>query len=204
MRNFFLVMFSALMVTAGLSLAQAKGGKMTVKVEAIPADVESFLAMRDALAVTPEGGAAVMLVALMKYMQDRTLGMQFITIALDQGNLSPGNTYKGYTPGAGLMYHLNRFAEPYRKHIPWAYVSGATPQNDYQTELPYLFEMSRNKSSEIAEDTIKVFVSCYGTDYPRPVTLKKNNRGLWKAYELSSLFLDVVGPYSQTHKDDDL
>ncbi len=198
----YLMFFSVLSIP--FSYSYAKDTKMTVSVKQIPASVEEFLALRDTLATTPEGGAAVMLVALMEFMQNKTLGMQCITIALDQNSLSSGNTYKGFTPGNGIMYHLNRFSIPERKHIPWAYVVGATSENNYEVPLPYSFEMSRNKSSEISEDMIKVFVSCYGTSYPRPVTLKKNNRGIWKAYELSSLFLDVVGPAKLINKDDDL
>ncbi len=196
------LVIAALTIPASLQAKDTK--KTTVIVEKIPSTTEEFLAFRDSKATSPEGGAVVMLVALMKFMEDQNLGKQFMVIALDRSNLKDGKVYKGFAPGTGLEYHINRFSLPQRKHIPWAYVEGATPQNNYEVPLPYKFIVTQNPHSIISEDTIKVFVACYGTDWPRPVTLKKNNKGIWKAYELSSLFLDVQGPDRDTQVDDDI
>ncbi len=48
----------------------------------------------------------------------------------------------------------------------------------------------------------KVFVACSGAELPRPVTLKKNDQGLWKASEWSSLLVGVMPP--MTTPGDDL
>jgi len=40
----------------------------------------------------------------------------------------------------------------------------------------------------------KVSVTCSGAELPRPVTLKKNDKGLWKASEWSSLLVGVIPP----------
>ena len=37
---------------------------------------------------------------------------------------------------------------------------------------------------------------------PRPISLHRNDKGIWKAYEMSSLFLNVSPPASTNPVDD--
>ena len=46
----------------------------------------------------------------------------------------------------------------------------------------------------ITDERAKLFVFSSGADSPRPVTVKKNNRGLWKATSYSSLDVGVRPP----------
>jgi hypothetical protein len=176
---------------------------VTLTIDKLPGTVEEFTKIRDKLAITPEGGAAVMITALMVFSKDKNLGMKLIVIALDRNNLSKGKVYQGFKPDSSITYHLDRIGTPERKHIPYGFVVGATPENGYKTDPPFKMEFTRNDYSLKDENTIKVFAACYGTNYPRPVTMAKNNRGIWKALELSSLFLDVEGPADQTKSDDE-
>ncbi|WP_167882958.1 DUF6935 domain-containing protein [Leptospira barantonii] len=41
-----------------------------------------------------------------------------------------------------------------------------------------------------------------GADTPRPVTLKKNAKGVWKAREFSSLLVGIKKPASKNPADD--
>jgi hypothetical protein len=203
MKQFIIVlMLSCIFLPAFISAKDFK--PVTVTVDKLPGTVAEFTKMRDRLAVTPEGGAAVMITALMVFSKDKDLGLKLIVIALDRNNLSKGKVYQGFKPDSSITYHLDRIGTPERKHIPYGFVVGATPANGYKTDPPYKMEFTRNDYSVKDESTIKVFAACYGTDYPRPVTMAKNNRGLWKALELSSLFLDVEGPAEPTKTDDDL
>ncbi len=175
-----------------------------VTLTAIPSDIKGFLALRDELSLTPEGGAIVMLAALMKFTQDQDLGSKFIVIALDRKHLVDGDVYKDYAIARSITEHLHRLTLPEKKHIPWTYVQGATPELDYQTDLPYTFKVIQNSYSVINADTIKVYIHVWGIGLPRPVTLKKNDKGIWKAYELSSLFLDVIGETPDKKVKDDI
>lgn len=173
-----------------------------LKVESLPSTPEEFIQMREELAKSPEGGAAMFLVALLTFSQSQSLGMQFLTIALDQSNVSKGDVYKGFAPSSSIMYHIKRLdRNQVWAYMPFAYVQGASPENNYQVDLPYTFVMSRNRfSGDESSGKVKVFVEVSGFR-PRPMTLKRNSKGIWKALECSSFFLDVAPPKSKAPAD---
>ncbi len=171
-----------------------------VEIQSIPATIEEFEGIRDSLASTPEGGAATMLLAMLVFAENETLGLQCMTVALDNSNIEKGGVYKGHQPAKHLEYHLNRFRQ--KKYWPKATIQGTVPENGYAYETPIRFAISRNKYSGSEESgKVKVFVATYGVS-PRPMTMVRNNRGIWKAKELSSFFVDVQAPPSG--EDDEL
>lgn len=171
-------------------------------VQNVPGSIEEFVQFRDQHANSPEGGALTLLVAMMGFSRSQDLGMQSLTVALDSDNLSKGNTYKGFTPAGSIMYHVNRFnSSGAWEFTPFAYVQGTNPQNRYQTSTPYKVLISRNKfSGEESSGQVKVFIHVFGVS-PRPVTMKMNDKGIWKAKELSSMFLPVQAPPKQQSDD---
>ncbi len=184
-----------LAATATGIFAQAK----TIEIQNIPKTVEQFEKIRDRIATTPEGGAAMMVLAMLVFAEDETEGLKCMTVALDRANLSEGDVYKGYKPAGHLDYHLDRFRQ--RKYWPKAYIQGTTPQNGYEYSEPVRFNISRTKySGDEASGELKVFVSVYGFS-PRPMKMVRNNRGIWKANELSSFFLDVEPPVVEENDD---
>jgi len=180
--------------------AAAQEGEISVA--GIPATVDELILLRDSLAVTPEGGAAVFLLAMIAMEEHPREGMEMFTLALDRSLLAQGSVYKGFAPGVSVMYHINRFNRDGKwSYIPRAYIWGTVPEDGYAYGLPLVYRFSRNPySGTEAEGTVKVFVSTYGVS-PRPVTMKVNDKGLWKAAEVSSLFVDVVRP-PETVSDD--
>tara|TARA_Y100001937_G_scaffold128799_1_gene208231 strand:- start:58771 stop:59337 length:567 start_codon:yes stop_codon:yes gene_type:complete len=173
-----------------------------VTISSIPNSAEEFIQMRDRIATTPEGGAAMLIVALMGFSKSESLGMQFLTLVLDQRNVGSGNAYKGFAPSSSIMYHVNRLnRQKVWSYTPFAYVSGATADNNYQVSAPYKIITSRNKySGDESSGKVKVFVNVHGFS-PRPVTLQKNDKGIWKAYECSSMFVNVPAPASASSSD---
>ena len=172
----------------------------SITVNKLPGSVEEFTKLRNEIAVTPEGGAVIFILAMMKYTKDRDMGLKFFTIALTRNNLSKGNAYKGFKPHRSLNYHFSRFNN--NPYWPFAYIKGAKPDNGYKVSAPFTFVTSRNRYSGSEESgKVKVFVNCFGTR-PRPMKLKKNNRGLWKALEFSSFWLGSIKPTKKI--DDDL
>lgn len=194
------ISLAILLLFTGLHTAHA-AEPVSIQVDALPADTTAFVELRNKLAVSPEGGAAIFVLAMMQYVQNPELGEQFLTIALDRNNLQKSRTgYKGFRPGNSIQYHLKRIQKI--QHLPGSYVVGSSPENGYATEAPFRFEFTRNKYSEIKPTQIKVFVACTGAASPRPVTLKRNDRGLWKVSEGSSLFVGVAAP--KTDDGDDI
>ncbi len=167
----------------------------------IPSTIDDFTSIRDGLANSPEGGAAVFILAMMLYAKDKTLGMQALTIAMDRNNLREEMTgYKGFALSRSYDYHLGNFSKkPYWAN---AYIDGTSPDNGYALgSAPYTLQIGRNSSSEQANGVIKVFVKCSGADSPRPIALKANDKGIWKVSECSSMFLDMRAPDSKISDD---
>ncbi|MCB1166151.1 MAG: hypothetical protein KDK33_08360, partial [Leptospiraceae bacterium] len=118
-------------------------------------------------------------------------------------NVGSGSAYKGYAPSSSIMYHVNRLnRQNVWSYTGFAYVSGASASNNYKVSAPYTIVTSRNKySGEESSGRVKVFVNVSGFS-PRPITLKKNDKGIWKAYECSSMFVNVPPPASTKKKDE--
>lgn len=165
--------------------------------------VEDFLKLRNEIATTPEGGAACFVATLLAFGESKDVGMQCLTIAIDKRNVIKGGVYKGYAPGSSVMYHINRISGykmwPY---LGRAYIKGAKASENYQITGPWQIETYRQKNSgDESSGRVKVFVKTDGFR-ARPVTLKRNDKGLWKAYEFSSLLLNVNPPANLTPTDD--
>jgi hypothetical protein len=177
-----------------------------VEIPTLPQDIESFRHLRDSLAVTPEGGASMMVLALLCYAQnpDAPLGAQALTVAVDRSRLvEEAGGYQGWALG---QRDLRRIDEQLRTSpwIPNSYLVGTSPADGYALpELPYQIRVTRNPySGDAASDRVKVFVASTGAASPRPVTLSRNNRGVWKAAEWSSLVVGIAPP--RTPVDDTL
>lgn len=190
------VLFALLFVSLSLP---AHAEEKTITVSSLPTSPDEFTNLRDQIAKTPEGGAAMLWMALATYGKNPNLGLQFLTIALDRSNIEKGSVYKGYAPARSIMYHINRLGrrDPHPlTYFPFAYVKGGTPQNNYNVSAPYDLTFSRNKySGSDSSGNVKVFIKVYGVS-PRPIRMKRNKSGIWKAKELSSMFLDVQAPES--------
>lgn len=167
-----------------------------VSIESLPMSIEGFRALRDRLATTPQGGAAVMVLALLLHASDSALGRQCLTVAVDRDRLQEGDG--GYQNLQLARRALSRIdqqlaSQPY---LPRAYIQGATPDNGYQLPgPPYVIEFAYNRrSGDPASGQVKVFVVCSGAASPRPVTVRRNPRGIWKASEWSSLVTGIMPP----------
>ncbi len=183
--------FFCLLITFQIS-AQAK---TTKTVNSIPESMEEFLEMRDIEAITPEGGALMFLMAMQMYSKDAELGMQAFTVALHMNNVSEGDIYSGYAPNRGVQYDINNYYGKHKDHLGNSYFLGTKVANNYKLPAaPYMVEFTRNRYSEMEDGSVKVYIKCSGADSPRPITLKKNDKGIWKATTYSSLFVGVRKP----------
>jgi len=177
----------------------------TVTVDKIPNTLEEFLALRDKISDTPQGGATMLIIALIIYAQNPDLGEKCVVISLDMNNLSKGNTYKGYSVSSSNKYYLDKVGKNSgQSYIPRSYVKGTSPENDYTIPSGKLkFEYTYNKySGSIESGEFKVFVDCSGADTPRPIIMKKNKNGIWKAYNWSSIVVGIRKPASEEVVDD--
>ncbi len=177
-----------------------------VRITSIPQTLEDFVALRDRIALTPEGGAVMMVVALMSFVQapGADFGRAALTISVDRSRLTPdASGYKAWSLTTRDLQHIERQLGD----KPWAlrsYILGTSAEQGYALpDPPYGFEVTRNPySGDEADGRVKVFLACSGAASPRPVAVQRNNRGIWKALEWSSLTVGVMPPL--LGEDDDL
>ena len=161
-----------------------------------PTNMDQFLAFRDQVAKTAEGGAAVFLVASWMYGEDQDLGLDAFTVAYHRSRLrSAGPSgYKGFRPARSLDFYIQRLKEK-----PWlfhGYVQGANPANGYALPASPRVRLFRNRYSDLGGGKIKVFARTTGADSPRPFTMQANRKGIWKVVEASSFFAGAKPPVS--------
>ncbi len=163
-----------------------------VQVAALPESLVDFVALRDAVARTPQGGAAMMVVALLLYVADEALGGQCLAATVHRERLRQGpDGFEGWQldPQDLQLVELQVRKQPY---LPLSYVRQATPQNGYALPAPpYEVECAANVDSE--GGSTKVLVGCSGAT-ARTVTVKKDEQGLWKMSEWSSLLVGIRNP----------
>jgi hypothetical protein len=162
-----------------------------VFLDSIPDTEDAFLALQAQVARTPQGGAAMMIVALLLYAEDEELGERCLAAALDRARLREG----GRCPGKRDL-QLIRMQVGGKPHVLRSYVKEAAPENGYRLPgPPYEVVCSANPySGQAGTGRYKVFVASSGADSPRPVTVQQDEQGLWKAREWSSLLSGVREP----------
>jgi len=177
-----------------LSISLISLNAQTQKIKKIPKSIEAFVEMRNDIATTPEGGAAMFMLALKMYTENPELAKKCFVAIVDRNLLREGNVYKGYQLlNSDMSLIKNQLAKD--QNIPNAYIKGATPENHYKVKLPYVFEFTSNKySGSIEKGDFKLFVACSGADSPRPIRMKKNNRGIWKTSNWNSVLVGIKKP----------
>lgn len=179
---------------AQIKLPKNLGGSKTVTIDHIPSTTDEFIQMRDRMATTPEGGAAIFVLAAIKYTQDPVMGRHWVIIATDPYWLSASSAdraYKGFDLGNSANFSLQQTDN--KKYIPNSYVKGTSVANGYQlNNAPY--KISIERSADAGDKMVKVFIQTSGADTARPITMKKNDAGVWKGFEYSSIFVGVKQP----------
>jgi len=163
----------------------------TVKIEKIPDNIKDFVKLRNKIAKTPEGGATIFMLALKIYENNKELGGKCLVVAVKRKLLRKVDVYKGFDIFKGdkqlIKNQLSRYP-----HINNSYIKGSSPDNAYSVKLPYVYEFKSNPYSKGSDENIyKIFIKCSGAASPRPITLHKNNRGIWKASSWSSVLVGI-------------
>ena len=195
---FFLISFQSQAQIGGLVHKAVKMNKKggfiyeKVKIDSVPTTVPGFIEMRNKLAKKPMGGAAMFLLALKVYSENPKLGNKFLVLTVTKSRLAQGDAYKGYdivrVDKELIDNQLHK--QPY---LPNSYIKGATPSNNYNVSLPYIYKMTYDKSSftNLNSDRVKVYVISYGADRHRPIWMRKNDKGIWKAEEWGSIIVGI-------------
>ena len=158
------------------------GGRKSIEFKTLAATLAKFTALPQAGLKSPYDTAAMMVVALNCYLQNKDEAVAMI------------NYLKG--PAPLVPRELNLIKMQLVNYLARSYFSGATPKNDYKPTLPYTVVIGDNTSSYSSEGYAKLFVNCGGADTPRPVTMRLAKDGKWYLDEFSSLLLGCRKPES--------
>jgi hypothetical protein len=175
-------------------------------VSQLPTSVDEFLALRDSVAVTPEGGALMFVVAMGIYARDRNVGYHCLIVASDPENLiqsTTANAYKGYAFGNSSQQMLTIWSK--NKNFEYyfgSYLRGGTPANGYQPQIPYNVQVTKTDGNA-SSGPLKIWLACSGAASDRPVTLSLNSKGVWKMRNFSSLLSDIRKPETGKPADGD-
>lgn len=177
-----------------------------MKISGFPTNIEEFKMLRDQAAMTPEGGAAMFIIALKMYAENPHEGLKCLIIQREINDLivsGEEDSYAGYAlPGCELSLIKTQLCrQPY---IPNSYIMGTTAENDYKIpEGELQFDISINPYSGNPDSgKLKVFVRSTGADTARPVQVSRNSKGIWKATEYSSLIVGVRTANRALRQDD--
>ena len=129
-------------------------------------------------------------------------------LVLDSSHLQADTSGKGYK-GFSVSKTSLSFIERQLSQNPMlmeSYLPGSSPSNGYTpSEPPYSFTLTSNRfSGDASKGTIKLFIPCSGASTPRPVTVTRNSKGVWKAKEFSSLIVGVAKATNTVDPADDI
>ncbi len=162
-----------------------------IEINKLPANIEEFIMLRDELSKTAEGGAALFLLALKTLIDKPEVGLKFLVASVDMQRLTTGTTYKGFDL---LPNDLNLIKSQFKNNplIPNSYIEGTAFTNNYTPQLPYKYLFTSNQYSGNPEgNSYKLYVKCSGADSPRPIAMHRNDKGIWKANEWSSVLVGI-------------
>ena len=158
------------------------GGTKSVEFSSLPVTMEQFTALPQAEMQSPYDTAAMFVVALNHYAQNKDESIAMINFLKGPAPLSPRD--------------ISLFKTQVTDYLVRSYFAGATPQNDYAPSQPYAVVISDNVYSYATSGSVKLFVQCGGADSPRPIEMRQAKDGKWYLSGYSSLLVGIMKPES--------
>lgn len=150
----------------------------------IPETLEQFLSLPQSAMSTPYDTAALTVLALSVYPENKELSLKML------------EALRGPRPFSNMdkQFIADRFRG--KEYLMRSYFDGSSPENDYTPSVPYTVTVSENQYSYQESGFAKLFVACSGADSPRPVQLRKAKDGKWYLWE-QFLLTGIRQPESQ-------
>ncbi len=143
----------------------------TVSFFSVPSSLEAFKALPQASMTTPFDTAALTVLALCLYPDQRELSLAALDFLRGPNPLS----------GVDKQFIADRFMD--KDYVPRSYFNGAVPQNDYTPSQPYTVRVAAGPYAYQNEGYAKLQLHSGGADSPREVVLRKAKDGKWYLWE---------------------
>ena len=158
----------------------------------LPTDFDVFINIAESTLNLPEKAAALFIIALRIYAVDRKLGLKMISYLRNEESINEKEI-------------KNLLSDPLEKrsYLPLAFFKGATPENSYTPDLPYIVTIKEDKKRSLRRKFKTLYIGCPGAGVYRPITLEKKKRKKinknflgdpWFVVEYGSLTLPVPAP----------
>ena len=175
-------------------VAQNLTGRNPISISSEPTTIEEFKSLQSAIATTPEGGAAMLVLAISLYGKNQDLGTKAVILSVLSKNRQKStkpSAVDGMDLGGSDKYLLGQLDK--YKMLSNGYWKGAEPSNGYIPNVPLTVETYTNPySGDESTGKLKLFVATRGASSFRPVSVEKDSDGLWRAKEMSSLFVGMM------------
>ncbi len=158
-----------------------------IKISALPTTIEDFISLPGTDLKDPNQVVALTIVALSMYPKEKNIAI----IMLDYlRGPSPLSTYE-------KQFLKDRFRG--KDYLINSYFKGATPENNYQAQLPLEIQVVKTTHSEdlLHEGYLQLYVKSGGADSLRGVKLRnKPSTGQWFLWEYH-LLPDIRKPVAE-------
>jgi len=143
--------------------------KLTFKT--LPKTKEELLALPEAACSTPFETAALTVLALCIYPEDKTQSLACL------------DALRGPRPMSAYekQFIADRFMDA--DYVPRSYFDGSTPENDYTPAEPYSITVDENPYSYQEDGYATLYIKSGGADSARQVKLRHAKDGKWYLWE---------------------
>ena len=84
-----------------------------------------------------------------------------------------------------------------KKYLPKAYFEGATPENNYTPDEPFVLKVLPDpRPQDMEEGYLRVYLQTTGADSTRPLKLRQKD-GSWYLWEYSSILSGIRIPSAE-------
>ena len=151
----------------------SSGGSRTEEIvfDRLPESFEEFIALPQARLKTPFDTAALTVLALCFYPQDKELSLKMLDFLRGPRPLSAYDK----------SFIKDRFMDA--DYVPRSFFVGAVPANDYTPSEPYTVKVSQNPYSYDNEGYARLWLKSGGADNPRQIDLRQLKDGKWCLWE---------------------
>lgn len=152
----------------------------TFTFDVLPKSLAELQALPEAALETPFQTAALTVLALCAYTEEKSIGTEML------------NWLRGPRPlnGQDISFLNDRFRDG-KTYLPFTYFAGAVPENQYTPERPYRITIETSSISNAEAGYSKLFIPCGGADSPRPIKLRQRGSDgkwfLWEQYLLTGV-----------------
>lgn len=156
---------------------------MQITSEKLPENLQEFknLALESN---QPEHICPLFLCALSLFEKDREEGIKAL------------NVLRGPRPMTEYDSQFLRDRLRGKAYLPLAYFEGATPENGYKPNVPYVLDvLPDSRPQDVEPGYMRVFLKTSGADQARPMKLRrKESTGEWFLWEYSSILSGIKIP----------